>query len=139
MPQDIMEASDNQRAVTDWLINYDKDYKNKEIWADDWSGIAFNLWMDVNNTASYKNQSNFTTVLLKNNVDYYIAEGKNENISSEHYKIIKEEGNIVLYKRIWGVIMRILHVVPSFVPCLAAGGVVKASYQIAKKQVELGQ
>ncbi|AGN16218.1 glycosyltransferase family 39 protein [Methanobrevibacter sp. AbM4] len=100
MPQDIMEASDNQRAVTDWLINYDKDYKNKEIWADDWSGIAFNLRMDVNNTASYKNQSNFTTVLLKNNVDYYIAEGKNENISSEHYKIIKEEGNIVLYKRI---------------------------------------
>ena len=34
--------------------------------------------------------------------------------------------------------MRILHVVPSFVPCLAAGGVVNASYQIAKKQVELG-
>ena len=34
--------------------------------------------------------------------------------------------------------MNILHVVPSFVPCLAAGGVVNASYQIAKKQVELG-
>ncbi len=34
--------------------------------------------------------------------------------------------------------MKILHVVPSFVPCLAAGGVVNASYQIAKKQKELG-
>ncbi|OWT33191.1 glycosyl transferase GT4 family protein [Methanobrevibacter sp. 87.7] len=34
--------------------------------------------------------------------------------------------------------MNILHVVPSFVPCFAAGGVVNASYQIAKKQVELG-
>jgi len=36
------------------------------------------------------------------------------------------------------VIMKILHVVPSFYPCLAAGGVVNASYQIAKKQVEKG-
>ncbi|KZX09873.1 glycosyltransferase [Methanobrevibacter filiformis] len=34
--------------------------------------------------------------------------------------------------------MKILHVVPSFYPCFAAGGVVNASYQIAKKQAELG-
>ena len=34
--------------------------------------------------------------------------------------------------------MNILHVVPSFAPCFAHGGVVNASYQIAKKQVEEG-
>ena len=34
--------------------------------------------------------------------------------------------------------MKILHVVPSFVPCYSHGGVVNASYQIAKKQVESG-
>ena len=34
--------------------------------------------------------------------------------------------------------MRILHVVPSFAPCFTHGGVVNASYQIAKKQVEDG-
>lgn len=34
--------------------------------------------------------------------------------------------------------MNILHVVPSFVPCLSAGGVVNASYQLAKKQVAMG-
>ena len=34
--------------------------------------------------------------------------------------------------------MNILHTVPSFVPCYAHGGVVNASYQIAKKQVENG-
>ena len=34
--------------------------------------------------------------------------------------------------------MNILHVVPSFAPCFAHGGVVNASYQIAKKQVEDG-
>lgn len=34
--------------------------------------------------------------------------------------------------------MNILHVVPSFAPCFSAGGVVNASYQIAKKQVEKG-
>ena len=34
--------------------------------------------------------------------------------------------------------MKILHVVPSFVPCFSAGGVVNAAYQIAKKQVEQG-
>ena len=34
--------------------------------------------------------------------------------------------------------MKILHVVPSFAPCFAHGGVVNASYQIAKSQVENG-
>lgn len=34
--------------------------------------------------------------------------------------------------------MKILHVVPSFVPCYSHGGVVNASYQIARKQVEKG-
>ncbi|WP_458453205.1 glycosyltransferase [Methanobrevibacter sp.] len=34
--------------------------------------------------------------------------------------------------------MKILHVVPSFVPCYSHGGVVNASYQIARKQVENG-
>ena len=34
--------------------------------------------------------------------------------------------------------MNILHVVPSFAPCFTHGGVVNASYQIAKKQVEKG-
>ena len=34
--------------------------------------------------------------------------------------------------------MNILHVVPSFAPCFSHGGVVNASYQIAKKQVEKG-
>lgn len=34
--------------------------------------------------------------------------------------------------------MNILHVVPSFAPCFAHGGVVNASYQIAKKQIEAG-
>lgn len=34
--------------------------------------------------------------------------------------------------------MNILHVVPSFVPCFSAGGVVNSSYQIAKKQAERG-
>lgn len=34
--------------------------------------------------------------------------------------------------------MNILHVVPSFAPCFSHGGVVNASYQIAKKQAENG-
>ena len=34
--------------------------------------------------------------------------------------------------------MNILHVVPAFAPCFSAGGVVNAAYQIAKKQVEMG-
>jgi glycosyltransferase involved in cell wall biosynthesis len=34
--------------------------------------------------------------------------------------------------------MDILHVVPSFYPCLSAGGVVNASYQLSKKQTEKG-
>lgn len=34
--------------------------------------------------------------------------------------------------------MNILHIVPSFAPCFSAGGVVNASYQIAKKQVASG-
>lgn len=34
--------------------------------------------------------------------------------------------------------MKILHVVPTFYPCLSAGGVVNAVYQLAKKQVQEG-
>lgn len=34
--------------------------------------------------------------------------------------------------------MNILHVVPSFAPCFSGGGVVNASYQIAKKQTQTG-
>lgn len=34
--------------------------------------------------------------------------------------------------------MKILHVVPTFYPCLAAGGVVNAVYQLARKQVQKG-
>ena len=34
--------------------------------------------------------------------------------------------------------MNILHIVPSFAPCFSHGGVVNASYQIAKKQVQNG-
>ncbi|MBQ6512764.1 glycosyltransferase [Methanobrevibacter sp.] len=34
--------------------------------------------------------------------------------------------------------MKILHVVPSFTPCFSAGGVVNASYQMAKQQVKNG-
>lgn len=34
--------------------------------------------------------------------------------------------------------MDILHVVPSFYPCLSAGGVVNASYQLSQKQTEKG-
>ena len=35
--------------------------------------------------------------------------------------------------------MDILHVVPSFYPCLSAGGVVNASYNLSKKQAEKGK
>lgn len=34
--------------------------------------------------------------------------------------------------------MKILHVVPTFYPCLSAGGVVNAVYQLARKQVQEG-
>jgi len=34
--------------------------------------------------------------------------------------------------------VRILHVVPTFYPCLAAGGVVNAVYHLAKKQAQVG-
>lgn len=34
--------------------------------------------------------------------------------------------------------MKILHIVPTFYPCLAAGGVVNAAYQLTKKQVQEG-
>jgi glycosyltransferase involved in cell wall biosynthesis len=35
--------------------------------------------------------------------------------------------------------MNVLHVVPSFYPCLSSGGVVNASYQLAKQQVAQGK
>ncbi len=96
-PQNILYASQDQKDVCAWLIENDSSYLNKTIWADDWSGVSFELKRDVNKTDNLRNQSNFTQILKANNVSYYFAEGRNKNIEDGYY-IIKEKNNCTLYK-----------------------------------------
>ncbi|OWT33190.1 hypothetical protein BGI41_03665 [Methanobrevibacter sp. 87.7] len=97
-PQNILTASQDQKEVCNWLIENDSNYLNKTIWGDDWSGISFELRMNVNKTDNLKNESNFTETLKANNVSYYFAEGRNSNIKDGYY-IIKEKNNCTLYKK----------------------------------------
>lgn len=98
-PQYILTASEDQKEVCEWLINNDPNYLNKTIWADDWSGISFELRRDINKTDHIKNQNNFAEILKENHVDYYISEGRCENINN-YYTVIKEKNNCTLYRRI---------------------------------------
>ncbi|MCL2156871.1 MAG: glycosyltransferase [Methanobrevibacter sp.] len=45
---------------------------------------------------------------------------------------------MIYHLDVFGVEMDILHIVPTFYPCLSAGGVVNASYQLSIKQEEKG-
>ena len=99
-PNNILTAYNDQKEVTDWIIQTDPDYKNKVIYATNWIEIAFNLKMDVNQTFGLSNNTNFTLTLLQNNATYYITEGENPNIDTNYYNIAKEKNGFIVYKRV---------------------------------------
>ena len=107
----------NQNIVlaTEWLTNYDHDYKNKTIYSDLWPNFSWYLKTYVKMVPVFKdNQSYsggvrriklliqddikaFNNYLKGNNADYYFSIRKDLNLTS--YKQIKQFGNVIVYER----------------------------------------
>ena len=106
--------SEDVRDASNWLKNYDHDYKSKVIYADYWAMFAWFLQMDLGKMPSFRNNqtillgagdNNFTAEdkkaydreLNKTNPDYYFFTwGK---INFTNYKAIKSFGDVTIYER----------------------------------------
>ena len=106
----------NEKIIlaSEWLTNYDPDYKNKVIYSDLWPSFGWYLKTNVKPMPEFKNNQKFyggittnnvTTQdniaynleLENNNVDYYFCNRPNLNLTS--YSPIKRYGNLIIYKR----------------------------------------
>ncbi len=96
-PTDILYASQNEKDLASWLINYDSNYESKITWADRGGDFSFYLKKNIPSIDSISNQTNFTSELLNENVTYFISNGPNNNIYGE-YILLKNIGNVYLYK-----------------------------------------
>lgn len=115
--------------VSSYIIDNNPDYENLSIGV--YNVRAYNWWLGGNLLAI---ESGDEQTIDSCNATYYISNKVLENVTN--YTQIKISIMFISTKKVFK--MNILHIVPSFAPCFSHGGVVNASYQIAKKQVENG-
>ena len=102
-------------GISDWLIQYDPDYKNKVVYSDFWPYSGWYLKMNVSKMPIFRDNQvlycgakdyNFTSTdiaaynneLEINHADYYFSMRKGLNFTN--YKPIKQFGLATLYKRV---------------------------------------
>ncbi|MBZ2166164.1 glycosyltransferase family 39 protein [Methanobacterium sp. VT] len=108
-------ANHDMELASQWLVNYDLEYKNKNIYSDLWPNFSWYLKTNVKPVPVFKDNQvyyggvkdkNFTQMdskaynkyLEANNAEYYLSVRKGLNLTS--YKPIKEFGFIIIYKKI---------------------------------------
>ena len=97
--EDIHNASNNEKFIANFLINHSDNYNSTVIWADRGGDFSFFLRMNVPSVDRMSNWTNFTGIMVDNNVSYFIANGEKNNIG-ENYELITSKGNVYLYKQI---------------------------------------
>lgn len=100
-PDDILYASQNEKDIANWIIQHDSNYESKTIWADRGGDFSFFLKKNISSVDKLSNNENFTKELLKSNVSYFLSNGENKIIDSNQYRLIKREGNVFLYGKIF--------------------------------------
>ena len=112
---EVKVANEEMNSASQWLMNYDPDYKNETIYSDKWSAFAWYLKTNVmmmpffkdnqmfyygvkNENISIKDNSAFNSYLENNNVDYYFSVRKGLNLT--HYKPIKQFGDVIIYENV---------------------------------------
>lgn len=95
MHPNFMTASSEEKAVGEWLVKYDPQYMNKTIWADRGGDMSFILKMQIPSYEKVSNETNFTSEMVKNNVEYFIA--KDNKTIGEPYVEIYKNGEVHLY------------------------------------------
>lgn len=113
--EDNKITNENIVLASQWLMNYDPDYKNKVIYADLWPNFGWYLKTSVKmmpvfmNGQSYSggvkefnitSQDNiaYNKELDDNKADYYLCVRQGLNLT--HYRLIKRFGNVIIYKRV---------------------------------------
>ncbi len=108
---DITLADEQVKMASQWVINYDPDYKNKIIYSDLSPNFSWYLNTTVkqlvlpNSNQTISNGNNVTSnrdiainnYLNSNGADYYLCDIQGLNLSS--YTPIKEFGNVTIYQR----------------------------------------
>jgi len=92
----LVNASNEEKMVGNWLMNHDKDYSNKTIWADRGGDMSFILKMNIPSLEHISNSSNFTDEMIKENVTYFIAKD-NKTISYPYVKLY-QNGEVSIYE-----------------------------------------
>ncbi len=100
--------------ASEWFVNYDPDYKNKNIYSDLWPNLSWYLKTDVKKVPIFKDNQTFlrevknysfnqenskelNLYLESNNADYYFSVGQGLNLTS--YEQIKQFGYMSVYKK----------------------------------------
>lgn len=118
----IQEENDNLKIMNEnaclasqWLINYDPNYKTKVIYSNLWPYSGWYMKMSIGMMPIFKSGQTYYTgakdyspdqqdcietnnYLVNNSVYYYFSSLQELNLTS--YKPIKQFGNIIIYKRV---------------------------------------
>ncbi|MDR0912501.1 MAG: hypothetical protein LBM96_07880 [Methanobrevibacter sp.] len=90
---------DNEKDTVLWLKNYDPDYKYKVL-SSDTPFFAFYLEKEVNLKFKTGRSNEIGDILKNKNVTYYIATRENANNTITGYRIIKNIGQVYVFKNI---------------------------------------
>ena len=100
--------------ASEWFVNYDPNYKNKNIYSDLWPNFSWYLKTDVKKVPIFKDNqtflrevknysfnqedsNEFNHYLESNNADYYFSVRQGLNLTS--YEQIKQFGYMSVYKK----------------------------------------
>ena len=115
MNKDLKIQNNEIELASQWFVNYDPNYKNKNIYSDLWPNFSWYLKTNVkmvpifeayqilpDGTRDYyvsqADNNAFNNYLVNNNADYFFCDISGVNLTS--YKPIKEFGNVIIYKKI---------------------------------------
>jgi 4-amino-4-deoxy-L-arabinose transferase-like glycosyltransferase len=108
----ITLADEQVKMASQWVINYDPDYKNKIIYSDLSPNFSWylnttvkqlvlpttNLTISNGNNVTSNRDVAINNYLSSNGADYYLCDIQGLNLNS--YKSIKQFGNVTIYQRI---------------------------------------
>ena len=95
-----IKLTDEQTEMSSqWLTNYDPNYKNKNIYSDLSPNFSWYLNTSVKQITDLNSSNNvmINNYLVNNNVEYYLYNGLGLNLNS--YKPIKQFGNVTIYQK----------------------------------------
>lgn len=118
---EILQTNDDKVIINNeliessqWFMNYDPNYKNKNIYSDLGPNYSWYLKTDVKTVPVFKDNQTFANgvknetfnqadsdqynnFLITNNVDYYLC--LRDGLNLKFYTVVKQIGYVKIYKR----------------------------------------